>query len=64
MLIDTFDVPDFKGKTAEEAWTACVDWEDWMYDKAAGFSDENWAKAVKLSATNYHRYYQSYVTEW
>lgn len=60
-LIDTFDIPNFENKTAEEAWAECVAWEDWMYEKAEGFSDDNWDKAVELASSNYDRYYQTYV---
>jgi len=60
-LFDRLDTPTFEGKTPEEAWAACVAWEDWMYENAQSFSDDGWDEAVKTASTNYDRYYQTYV---
>lgn len=63
VLFDKYDLPDFEGLTAEEAWQACVDWEAWMYCEAESFSDDCWGEMVKLARANYARYYKEYENE-
>jgi hypothetical protein len=60
ILFDKMDRPDFTGLSADEAWAACEEWEDWMYSNADSFSDEGWDEAVRIARANYDRYYEEY----
>jgi hypothetical protein len=60
ILFDKLDTPDFDGLTADEAWKACEDWEDWAYREADSFSEEMWDRIVVAIRNNYSRYYIKY----
>ena len=59
-LFDTLETPDFTDMTAEEAWVACVAWEDWAYDVADDFSDDRWDEVVRTMRANYDHYYEQF----
>jgi hypothetical protein len=59
-LFCRLDKPDFEGLTADEAWQACEDWEDWMYSNAESFSEDKWDEMIGIANANYDRYYEEY----
>ena len=60
MLFDKLDIPDFEGLDTNEAWEACWKWQEWAYDNAESFSNDEWDRVVKAMHANYNRYYEEY----
>lgn len=63
MLFDKLDIPDFEDLSAEEAWVACEEWEDWMYSHLSGSFEFSWDDAIRTNQDNYTRYYAEYENE-
>jgi hypothetical protein len=59
-MFDKFDIPDFEGLTADEAFKACEDWADWMYTVADDVSEDQWNELLRTMDANYSRYYERY----
>ena len=59
-LFDKLEIPDFTDMLPSEAWAACEAWEDWAYEEAYDFSDDQWDEVVGIMRANYDRYYEQF----
>jgi len=46
VLFDKHEKPVLRGMTEDAAWAAVEEYEDYVYNNALSYSDDNWDKAL------------------
>jgi len=58
MLFDRDECPDLSGMTDDDAWKACEDFEDYVYNIADDVSEDRFDSLICAVRRLYDRYYQ------
>lgn len=57
MLFDKHERPILRDMSADAAWAACEAYEDYVYNSADSFSDEQWDDMLDDVRALYDEYY-------
>lgn len=57
MLFDKHERPILQDMTADAAWAACEDYEDYAYNVAESLSEDEWDRMISDVRALYDEYY-------